>query len=143
VVYEATEAAAEQALQQASDADIVVKASGVGVLDEYLEREVLRYAGSKTVIFWDVDAPATLARVHENPDDPFRALIPRYDYILTYGGGDPVVQAYGKLGARLCQPIYNALDPETHYPVQANPTFCADLAFLGNRLPDREARVRE
>ena len=143
VVYEATEAAANQALQQAGDADIVVKASGVGVLDEYLEREVLRYAGSKTVIFWDVDAPATLARVHENPDDPFRALIPRYDYILTYGGGDPVVQAYGKLGARLCQPIYNALDPETHYPVQANPTFCADLAFLGNRLPDREARVRE
>src|SRR5690606_19126773 len=85
VVYEATEAAANQALQQAGDADIVVKASGVGVLDEYLEREVLRYAGSKTVIFWDVDAPATLARVHENPDDPFRALIPRYDYILTYG----------------------------------------------------------
>src|SRR5205085_744135 len=35
------------------------------------------------------------------------------------------------------------LDPETHHPVPADPRFAADLAFLGNRLPDREARVEE
>jgi len=40
-------------------------------------------------------------------------------------------------------PVYNALDPTTHHPVPANPAFAADLAFLGNRLPDREARVEE
>ena len=39
------------------------------------------------VVFWDVDAPATLERVENDPDDPFRKLIPRYDFILTYGGG--------------------------------------------------------
>jgi spore maturation protein CgeB len=38
-------------------------------------------------------------------------------------------------------PIYNALDPSTHHPVPADPRFAADLSFLGNRLPDREARV--
>jgi spore maturation protein CgeB len=40
-------------------------------------------------------------------------------------------------------PIYNALDPDTHHPVPPDPRFACDLAFLGNRLPDREARVSE
>ncbi|WP_410962590.1 hypothetical protein, partial [Salmonella sp. SAL4358] len=39
--------------------------------------------------------------------------------------------------------IYNALDPSTHHPVPAEERFAADLSFLGNRLPDREARVEE
>ncbi|MGQ9425448.1 CgeB family protein [Gilvimarinus sp. F26214L] len=145
VVYEADEESAARALRQAKGADIVVKASGVGVLDEWLEREVLRLReGTGTrVIFWDVDAPATLSRVHNDPNDPFRALIGQYDFILTYGGGDPVVRAYRELGARACHPIYNALDPDTHFPVDPDPGFQATLGFLGNRLPDREARVHE
>ena len=124
--------------------DLVVKCSGVGVFDEVLERAVceLRKPGQLTV-FWDVDAPATLDRVHSKAADPFRALIPRYDMILTYGGGSPVVEAYGALGARVCVPIYNALDPYTHFPVPKQDRFEGDLGFLGNRLPDREARVEE
>src|SRR5919199_996881 len=131
-------------LAEARDADVVVKASGVGVFDTLLEREVLTLQGPNTrVVFWDVDAPATLDRVQHHPDDPFRPCIPAYDLILTYGGGAPVVQAYEALGARACVPIYNALDPTTHYPVAPDARFEADLAFLGNRLPDREARVDE
>jgi spore maturation protein CgeB len=132
------------ALAQARGADLVVKASGVGVFDELLEREVLALQNARTrVAFWDVDAPATLDRVQTNHDDPFLALIPRYDLVLTYGGGDPVVRAYEALGARECVPIYNALDPSTHHPVPPEPRFACDLGFLGNRLPDREARVEE
>ena len=57
---------------------------------------------------------------------------------------DPGIrQAYLGLGARDCVPIYNALDPATHHPVPPEPRFECDLAFLGNRLPDREARVEE
>lgn len=133
-----------RALELARGADLVVKASGVGVFDELLDREVLRLQRPGTlVVFWDVDAPATLDRVDRNPDDPFRALIPRYDLIFTYGGGAPVVRAYEALGARACIPVYNALDPDTHYPVAPDPRFEADLAFMGHRLPDREARVEE
>jgi spore maturation protein CgeB len=40
-------------------------------------------------------------------------------------------------------PIYNALDPATHHPVEPCFAFAADLALLANRLPDREARVEE
>ncbi len=133
-----------QALESAKTADLIVKASGVGIYDEFLEAAVLDLKRSGNLIaFWDVDAPATLERIASHPADPFRALVPRYDLILAYGGGAPVVQGYLSWGARRCVPIYNALDPSTHFPVPPQDRFAADLGFLGNRLPDREARVEE
>lgn len=131
-------------LEEARAADVVVKASGVGVFDRLLERAVPDLRGpSRQVVFWDVDAPATLDRVHRNPADPFVELIPCYDLVLTYGGGEPVARAYKQLGARDCVPVYNALDPETHFPVAPEARFEGLVGFLGNRLPDREARVEE
>ena len=86
-------------------ADVIVKASGVGVHDELLEREVLSLRRPKTaVVFWDVDAPATLERIANTPDDPFRPLIPRYDLVFTYGGGDPVVERISRLGCPRMRP---------------------------------------
>ncbi|WP_427912837.1 CgeB family protein [Ramlibacter sp. MMS24-I3-19] len=145
VVYSAqSEAEVLRTVEQARGADLVVKASGVGVHDELLERAVLDLQGPETlVVYWDVDAPATLDRMHGNAADPLRALAPRYDLVLTYGGGEPVRNAYKGLGAKDCIPIYNALDPSTHFPVAPEPRFTGDLGFLGNRLPDREARVEE
>lgn len=133
-----------RALEQARAFDLIVKASGVGVFDELLEREVLELRRPGQIIaFWDVDAPATLDRVEASEGDPFRELIPRYDLILTYGGGPLVVARYKALGARACIPIYNALDPNTHYPAALDQRFLGDLGFLGNRLPDREQRVEQ
>ena len=131
----------EEVLESASDAEIVVKASGVGVNDEELEAAV-PFLGVVSV-FWDVDAPATLARAEADDADPLRAALPFYDVVFTYGGGDPVVRRYRELGARDCVPVYNALDPREHFPVPSEERFAADLTFLGNRLPDREARVEE
>ncbi len=138
------ERAVQAALTEAKGADLVIKTSGVGAFDELLEAAVaaLRQP-DRLVAFWDVDAPATLDRVQQNPDDPFRTLIPQYDLILTYGGGEPVIDAYRALGARACHPIYNAVDPTTHHPVDPDPRFAGLCGFLGNRLPDREARVEE
>lgn len=131
----------------AVSSDLVIKASGVGVFDALLESSVLdlvRSDGTRPLVaFWDVDAPATLERLDANPADPFHRLIPRYDVIFTYGGGPPVIAAYEARGAARCVPIYNGLDPDTHHPTVPDPRFGAHLGFLGNRLPDREARVEE
>jgi spore maturation protein CgeB len=132
----------------AATADLVIKHSGVGADDDVLERRVLecRSPGvqiSPQIAFWDVDAPATLQRVERDARDPFRGLIPQYDFVFTYGGGDEVVERYGRLGARCCHPIYNALDPETHRCEPADPELACDLVFVGNRLPDRERRVEQ
>ena len=144
VVYPATREGVLHALEQARGVDLLIKTSGVGVYDELLEAAVLDLQQPETLVcFWDVDAPATLDRVKRNPADEFAKLIPRYDLILTYGGGDPVVRSYKALGARTCVPIYNALDADTHHPVSPDDRFSCDLALLANRLPDREARVEE
>ncbi len=142
VVYPAEDRAAREVIARARDAEVVVKASGVGVFDDLLIEGLVAAASPQAVrLFWDVDAPATLAEIRPLPDHPLRRALPHLDAVLTYGGGPPVVAAYEALGARLCRPIYNALDPTTHHPVPAEPRFAGDLNFLANRLPDREARV--
>lgn len=143
VVYAPNLDALQRCLEEASHADVVIKASGVGIYDVELEAAVLELRGPRAVFFWDVDAPATLSRLEHDPKDPFCACIPHYTGILTYGGGPPVVEAYTQLGASQCVPIYNALDPRTHHPVEPQKAFEAELAFAGNRLPDRESRVRD
>src|SRR3712207_3780545 len=143
-VYPATAAGLRSVLAEAARADVVVKASGVGVFDRELLEGVAAAARPGAIrVFWDVDAPATLAELRADPAHPLHRALRSLDLVLTYGGGPPVVEAYRGFGARRCLPIYNALDPSTHHPVPAEERFRADLSFLGNRLPDREARVEE
>ncbi|WP_374944991.1 glycosyltransferase [Sphingomonas sp.] len=144
VVYPATEAAMRGVIAKAGAADIVVKANGVGVFDkELLEGAIAHAAPHALKVFWDVDAAATLDEMRADPSHPVLAALPDLDMVLTYGGGPPVIDAYHAFGATRCVPIYNALDPSTHFPVAPDDRFACDLAFLGNRLPDREARVEK
>jgi spore maturation protein CgeB len=145
VVYQIdSEADVLKAVEAARGVDMLVKTSGVGAHDQLLEAAILGLKDAHTLaVFWDVDAPATLDRVKADASDPFNDLIPLYDLILTYGGGEPVVKSYEALGAQVCVPIYNALDPETHHPVPREERFECDLALLANRLPDREARIEQ
>jgi spore maturation protein CgeB len=142
VVYPAQAAAVRAVLAEARAADIVIKASGVGVFDdELLEGIVTAGRPGAIRLFWDVDAPATLAELRRDETHRLRRLLPRLDGVLTYGGGPAVVEGYRAAGAAFCLPVYNALDPASHHPAAKQSCFAADLTFLGNRLPDREARV--
>ncbi|WP_085810771.1 glycosyltransferase [Sphingomonas sp. TZW2008] len=144
VVYPATDAGLQSVLAEAPAADVVVKANGVGVYDrELLEGVVAGARPGALKLFWDVDAAATLDEMRGDATHPVLAALPDLDLVLTYGGGPPVIDAYEQFGAAACIPVYNALDPATHHPVPSDPRFACDLAFLGNRLPDREARVEE
>ncbi|HKH27014.1 MAG TPA: hypothetical protein VKA61_01615, partial [Sphingomicrobium sp.] len=143
VVYPATADGLSSVLARAGEADIVVKASGVGVFDDELIAGIVEHSRDDALrIFWDVDAAATLEEMRTDENHPVRCALRSLDYVLTYGGGPPVIEAYEGLGAARCIPVYNALDSATHFPVERDPRFAADLAFLGNRLPDREARVQ-
>lgn len=142
-VYPATDEGVRSVVAKAAAADVVVKASGVGVFDDVLLQGVMAAARPDALrLYCDVDAPATLAEMAAaDPAHPLRAALPALDLVVTYGGGPPVVASYERFGARRCVPIYNALDPATHHPAPPDERFRADLSFLGNRLPDREARV--
>lgn len=144
VVFQPTAAAVSAVTDEAVSADVVVVTSGIGFADEAIRSQAYAKAAPHALrIFWDVDAPATLAELAADAAHPLRAQIDAVDLVLTYGGGDPVIYGYRGFGARECIPIYNAFDPQTHFPVPPEDDFAADLSFLGNRLPDREARVEE
>ncbi len=130
-------------LEYAGHADVVIKHSGLGVDDELLEGAVLDLKTPAAVIFWDVDAPATIGRIESDAHDPFRQRICQYDAIFTYGGGPEMRAAYLRHGAQSYCSVYNGLDPDTHHPVTPDPALACDVAFIGNRLPDRERRVEE
>jgi spore maturation protein CgeB len=71
-VYAPTEEGVLRAIEGARGADLIVKASGVGVFDSLLEQALLELKRvANMVIFWDVDAPATLDRVYEIQRIPF------------------------------------------------------------------------
>ncbi len=133
----------DRMLSLAADSDVIVKHSGIGADDDTLERRILELRQDSAITFWDVDAPATIARMHAHPKDAFRTSMPQYDAVLTYGGGPWCREQYLALGARAYFSMYNGLDPETHFPVAPDSALHCDVAFLGNRLPDREARVDE
>jgi spore maturation protein CgeB len=133
----------DSVLRAARQADLVIKHSGIGVDDQALEARVLKLQPGAVVVFWDVDAPATIQRLHAHTGDSFRVLVPSYDAILTYGGGPGIRDEYLRFGARDYISIYNGLDPDTHHPVTPDAALACDVAFIGNRLPDREARVEQ
>ena len=93
VVYANDEDAALHALEAARrDADLIVKASGVGVFDELLEAAVLEMKEQQN--WWHSGMSTRRPRSNVCKTIPLIrfALIPRYDLIFTYGGGRPVVR---------------------------------------------------
>jgi spore maturation protein CgeB len=143
VVYSATNAAGPaNALEDAREADVIVKAGGVGSFDGWLDAAIASLRGTGPLcLYWDVNAPATLDRLRTDASDPLRVLVPAFDLVLTYGGGDAVGASYRALGARACAPIHNAIDPHAHHPVAPQARFLGDLSMLADHFPDREARV--
>src|SRR5690625_1234738 len=122
----------------------MIKSCGVVAFDEFLGEEIPNLISSENaVVFWDVDAPATLSRMENDPNYAFREQVSRYDCIFTYGGGDPVVRAYLNFGAKQCVPIYNALDEGTDIPEKPQKERRSSLSFVGNSLPGREHSVLE
>jgi spore maturation protein CgeB len=134
----------DHALERSRRADVVINASRVGAFDAVLDREVPRSVKPGALaIYWDVDVATTLARLRANADDPLREQLPRYDLVLTNGGGPPVVRQYIELGAQLAVPIYPALDPTTHYPVASESRWFADLSLVLNRQARKDCRMSD
>lgn len=136
VVYDAGDAKEITGhLRWSETCDVVVKASGVGVLDEELEARVSGLSAPVCKVFWDVDAPTTLERIASNPLDPFHNALTQFDVVLTYGGGKRVTDEYVQRGAKECHAIYNALDPDVHHPVPPEARFRETLHSSGIAYP--------
>lgn len=133
----------EAALDHASDADVIVKASGVGVFDDVLEAAVPHCTTAPALsIYWDMEPAETLARLDTDLNRSLRAQLPWYDLVLTRYGSEEVAETFQRFGARMCFPVHNALDPEVHYLVAPEPGYRASLVYLAHRRPEHDAHVQ-
>lgn len=133
----------EMALVSAANADVVIKVNQTGLHDDYLNKVLTEIKRTdQKIVFWDMDAPATLQNIL-NGNTELKELLPAYDHILTNGGGDFVRNTYSQLNERGCVHIHCAVDQELHYRTASRPEYESDLTFIGNYKDDMREKVLE
>jgi spore maturation protein CgeB len=106
--------------------------------------------GSDAVkVFYDLDAPVTLARIDAGQpvewvgENGYRD----YDLVLSYSGGGSLRELKTKLGARSVAPLYGSVDFEVHHPVKPMRTPAGerriDLSYLGTWAEDRQTALEK
>jgi len=96
-------------------------------------------------VFYDLDTPITLERLHAGKDVQY--IGPRglrdFDLVLSYTGGTELELLKTELGAQRVAPLYGSVDPEVHSPVAPVSMFQCDLSYLGTYAEDRQKTLKE
>jgi spore maturation protein CgeB len=96
-------------------------------------------------IFYDLDTPVTLnALGRQGTVDyiPSYGLEP-FDLVLSYTGGNALLELQNRLGAKRVAPLYGSVDPSTHHPVPIDERFASDFSYLGTYAADRQQQLDE
>ncbi len=115
-------------------ADVVVVGSFIP--DGQEVGQWVRQTALGLVAFYDIDTPVTLAALEADQCAYLsRRQVPFYDLYLSFTGG-PALRRLARLGARAVRPLYCAVDPAQHAPVDEEARW--DLGYLGTYAPDRQ-----
>ncbi len=91
-------------------------------------------------VFYDLDTPVTLARLHagERVDYIGPEGLKAYDLVLSFTGGRALTALREELGAVEVLPLYGSVDPAVHGPTTPREAFAGDLSYLGTYAADRQ-----
>jgi spore maturation protein CgeB len=94
-------------------------------------------------VFYDLDTPVTLDRLHrgETIDYLPQNGLSDFDLVLSFTGGSSLRELQTQLGARTALPLYGSVDTRTHRPVPRNDRYACDLSYLGTFAADRQDGV--
>jgi spore maturation protein CgeB len=112
--------------------------------DAIAARDLAADLGVPRLVYYDLDAPVTLARVAAGERVAYvEGGLARYDLVLSYTGGPALTALRDRLGARRTAPLYGSVDPVMHAP--AAPPGCDgfDLSYLGTYAADRQSALVE
>lgn len=113
--------------------------------DAHLATELVLEAPAEVKVYYDLDAPVTLAKLAAGLEVPYipPGGLGAFDLVLSYAGGPTLEGLRLRLGAREARALYGSADPEIHRPVPPDPTYCADLSYLGTYSRDRQQALEE
>lgn len=98
-------------------------------------------------VFYDLDAPVTLARLEAGEDVSYLPLggLGDFDLALSFTGGRSLVELRRRLGARRVAALYGSVDPARHRPAPAPPAaapaWAGACSYLGTWSADRQAAL--
>jgi spore maturation protein CgeB len=134
-------AAAQAARRELADADAAMVTSYCP--DAIAATLLMLDSPARHRLFYDLDAPVTLARIEAGEDVAY--IGPRgladFDLVLSYTGGRALQFLRERLGARRVAPLYGSVDPALHRPVPAGDEFRCDFSYLGTYAADRQGAL--
>ena len=94
---------------------------------------------TRTLAFYDIDTPITLARLQAGDIDYLAAdIIPAYDLYLSFTAGPTLRLLETRYGAKAARPLFCAVDPERYRPRAAPTPARWALGYLGTYSADRQ-----
>jgi len=142
VLYESWVHVEQRVARELHDSDAAIVTSYCP--DALRARDAIAASGSIS-IFYDLDTPVTLARMHCGEHVPYLddSGLASYDLVLSCTGGGALDELRVHLGARRVRPLYGHVDPELHHPVDPGQRYCADVSWLGSYARDRQQQLEE
>jgi spore maturation protein CgeB len=141
ILYADWEQVRPRAEKHLADADAAIVTSYCP--DAIPASEVALNSPARVRCFYDLDTGVTLDRLRSG--EPVEYIPERglgdFDLVLSYTGGQALVEMKSLLGARHVAPLYGSVDPEVHHPAPPEERFRGDLSYLGTYAPDRQATL--
>ena len=105
--------------------------------------ELVLGSRARARVFYDLDAPVTLARRAAGEDVPYlpRGGLGGFDLVLSFTGGRSLELLREQLGARRVAPLYGSVDPARHRPVAPAAAWSGACSYLGTWSADRQAAL--
>lgn len=102
-------------------------------------------SGARIKCFYDLDTPVTLKGFREGKSAGYlpKEGLGGFDMVLSYTGGQALGELKSLLGARMAEPLYGSVDPDSHFPSGVVLEYRADLSYLGTFSEDRQDALVE
>ena len=142
-LYEEWNQASARLLAIARDADVIVVGSYFP--DTIAAMGALVAQGSKTIVFYDIDTPITLAALEADGRTDYltAALIPSFAAYLSFSGGPALQTLEQTFGARKTVVFCCSVDPDLYRPIPPQARFACDLSYLGTYAIDRQSKLMQ
>lgn len=138
-LYPDWDAVRTEALAEAKDADATLVGSyvheGPRIIDDLAD------AGVEPLYFYDIDTPVTVAQLRSREAVSLRPdQVPVFTRYFSFSGG-PILSDVlrEEFGARDTRQLACSVDAERYRPVDPDPEFEVDLAYMGTYSADRAA----
>jgi spore maturation protein CgeB len=140
-LYDDWRSSASALLRASKDADVVVVGSYFS--DAIRATGALLDAGCASILFYDMDTPATLAELRSRGGTNYldAAHIPHYAAYLSFCGGPALRNLEEVFGSPRAVGFYCSVDSDLYKRTTSHALYRCNLSYLGTYAPDRQRKL--